>query len=70
MLPTITTTHAVPKYLPPTHQGSAGSVRFCNKCLRAIDPAEKGIRRGKGRLTHRCEDRAAATRPSVSIPFN
>jgi hypothetical protein len=70
MLPTITTTHAVPQHLPPTHSVSGESIRFCTHCLRVLDSSVKDVRRAKRQVAHRCDDKTAATKPSVSIPFN
>jgi hypothetical protein len=69
MLPVITTTHAIPNQLPPTHLLSDSKVKFCNRCLKAIGISESTP--GKGRKnSHRCDDRAAYHRPSVSVPFS
>jgi len=70
MLPSITTTHAVPENLPATHLVSTVEVKFCSRCLRVLNGSEKSNSIGKKRSTHRCEDRSAAKRPSVSVPFS
>jgi hypothetical protein len=70
MLPSITTTHAVPHDLPATHFVSTIQVKFCKRCLRILDANERSNARGKRKASHRCDDLAAAQRPSVSVPFN
>jgi hypothetical protein len=70
MLPIITTTHAVPHDLPATHFVSTVQVKFCKRCLRLLDVSERPNGRGKRKNAHRCDDLAAAQRPSVSVPFN
>jgi hypothetical protein len=70
MLPTITTTHAIPQHLPPTHVISGENIKFCTHCLKVLDSNDKAPKKGKRRVAHRCEDKAAAQRPSIGIPFN
>lgn len=70
MLPIITTTHAIPVNLPATHLISSIKVKFCSRCLKVIDTNVKSSAKGKARSSHRCDDRTAAHRPSVSVPFS
>jgi hypothetical protein len=69
MLPSITTTHAIPNQLPASHLVSTGKVKFCSRCLRVLAPA--GVsQNGKKKASHRCEGGALARKPSVSVPFS
>jgi hypothetical protein len=70
MLPVITTTHAVPERLPATHLASSAKVKFCSRCLKVIGASEDHPERSRRKNSHRCEDRAAAHRPSVGVPFS
>lgn len=70
MLPTITTTHAVPDRLPATHLFSTGKVKFCSQCLTVMNAGAELRGKGKRKASHRCDDRAAAHKPSVSVPFS
>ena len=70
MLPTITTTHAVPSQLPATHAVSGAQVKFCERCLTVLNPTTGSRGRTKKGTSHRCVDLSAARRPSVSVPFN
>jgi hypothetical protein len=70
MLPTVTTTHAIPQQLPATHLVSSIKVSFCSRCLRVLDPRDRLARKGKKGSSHRCQDLAAAHRPSISVPFS
>ncbi|MBB6144269.1 hypothetical protein HNQ77_002221 [Silvibacterium bohemicum] len=69
MLPSITTTHAIPNQLPASHLVSTGKVRFCSRCLKVLVPAE-GTGNGKKKTSHHCEGGAIARKPSVSVPFS
>ncbi len=70
MPPSITTTHAVPGNLPATHLISTIEIKFCSRCLRVLNANEKSKSAGSKSSAHHCEDRAAAKRPSVSVPFS
>jgi hypothetical protein len=70
MLPTITTTHAIPKRMPRTHTGSIEQPRFCMRCLKVLDVSADSAKNGKTKSSHRCEDFSAAGLPSIAIPFN
>lgn len=70
MLPTITTTHAVPNHLPATHVATSLNVKFCDRCHTILNPVEPASGRRKKAASHRCVDLAAARRPSVSVPFS
>jgi hypothetical protein len=70
MLPTITTTHAVPENLPATHLVSKNQVKFCNRCLKVLTAADERGMKGRRKGSHRCDDLAAAQKPSISVPFN
>lgn len=71
MLPTITTTHAVPNQLPATHVATTLNVKFCDRCHTVLSPVEPAQGRNKKKAaSHRCVNLAAARRPSVSVPFS
>jgi hypothetical protein len=70
MLPTITTTHAVPSHLPANHIATGTQVKFCERCQTVLNPVVPARGRSKRGPGHRCVDQAAARRPSVSVPFN
>ncbi|MGA8110887.1 MAG: hypothetical protein WB974_15740 [Acidobacteriaceae bacterium] len=70
MNPSVKTTHVIPQQLPPVRVGNLSTLLLCPFCMTTIGgyktPAERRLLEAK----HLCNDKLAAGRPAVSIPFN
>lgn len=71
MLPSITTTHAIPQTLP---KGKAFSeeetVVRCWYCLEVVGEAHDFRTRVLIQETHRCSAMGQAKKPAASVPYN
>ena len=70
MLPTITTTHAIPQRLPTGNGRPEVTMVRCTYCLEMLGEAEDLIHRMKLQRAHRCSAKRLMKKPTASVPFN
>jgi hypothetical protein len=70
MLPAITSTHAVPKQLPPGRLHTKGHVAICPYCFEDLGTAPSSMKRRELETRHACKEKQLAQQPATAIPFN
>lgn len=70
MLPTITTTHAIPQQIASAHTSIHAAVAVCQYCLLEIGTFRTKAERAILEARHACKEKLQAGKPSISIPFN
>jgi phage FluMu protein Com len=70
MLPTITTTHAIPQRLPTGSGCSEVTTVRCSYCLEVLGEAENLQQKIQMHKTHRCKEKRLMKKPAASVPFN
>ncbi|MBW4026880.1 hypothetical protein [Acidipila rosea] len=69
MIPTITTTHAIPQSLPPAGL-KAKPIKSCSYCFEPLGLASSLRERASLELKHICKEKLQAHQPAVGVPFN
>jgi hypothetical protein len=70
MLPTITTTHAIPQRLPSGSFFSEDATVRCCYCLEVLGKAHDGKSRELIQKSHKCRAKRLARKPAASVPYN
>jgi hypothetical protein len=70
MLPTITTTHAIPKYLPTGIDCHPITAVRCSYCLEFLGEASDLKRKIQLEKAHRCKAKRLVKRPAAAVPYN
>lgn len=70
MLPTITTTHAIPQRLPSHHVGTGIMTVRCSYCLEVLGEARDLSHKMQMQKAHRCKAKRLMKKPAASIPYN
>lgn len=70
MLPTITTTHAIPQCLPTGDGCPEVTTVRCSYCLEVLGEARDLNEKLKMRKSHRCKEKRLMKKPSATVPFN
>lgn len=70
MLPTITTTHAVPQQLPPTRPMASSNELHCDYCFKPLGTYSNPMERIRRKSAHRCKAKSQAKLPASCVPFN
>ena len=69
MLPAITTTHAIPRQVPPARVALKSDV-VCQYCFRTLGLASQAIERRTLESRHKCREKLLAEQPAISLPFS
>ena len=69
MLPAITTTHAIPRQIPPARMPSKANV-VCQYCFETLGSASQPAERQALEAKHNCREKLLAEQPAISIPFS
>lgn len=69
MLPAITTTHAIPRQIPPARMASRSTV-VCQYCFETLGSASQIAERQALEAKHKCREKLLAEQPAISIPFS
>lgn len=70
MLPTITTTHAIPQRLPTGSGCSEVTTVRCSYCLEVLGEAENLQHKLKMQRAHHCKEKRIIRKPAASVPYN
>jgi hypothetical protein len=70
MLPTITTTHAIPQHLPTGNGCPEVTTVRCCYCLEVLGEARDLRQKMQMQKTHHCKARKQMRRPAASVPYN
>ena len=70
MLPTITTTHAIPQRLPTSNGCPEVTTVRCSYCLEVLGEARDLKHKLQMQKAHRCSEKRLMKKPSASIPYN
>jgi hypothetical protein len=70
MLPTITTTHAIPQSLPTGSVFSQETTIRCCYCLDVLGKARDDQSREQIQRAHICPAKKLARKPAASVPYN
>ena len=70
MLPTITTTHAIPQHLPKATGGPEVTTVRCCYCLEVLGESIDLKQRMQMQKAHRCKARRLMKKPAASVPYN
>lgn len=69
MLPTITTTHAIPRKLPSRFTSKKSAVR-CPYCQSELGRASDHKSREQLQSAHQCAAQRQAKSPAAAVPYN
>jgi hypothetical protein len=69
MLPAITTTHAIPRQIPPARMSFNTNV-VCQYCFETLGSASQPAERRALEAGHKCLEKLLAEQPAISIPFS
>ena len=69
MLPAITTTHAIPRQIPPARMALRTTV-ICQYCFKTLGSVSQTADRRALETKHKCREKLLAEQPAISIPFS
>ncbi|QNI33113.1 hypothetical protein H7849_03820 [Alloacidobacterium dinghuense] len=71
MIPTVTTTHAVPqKLLPARVHVSRARLTICHHCFQVLGSAQNKAEVRALQLAHICKEKLNDQQPAAALPFN
>ncbi len=70
MIPSVKTTHVIPRQLPPVRLAAISTFLRCPFCMATIGAYKTPAERIRLEAKHVCADRAMVGMPAVSMPFN
>lgn len=70
MLPSVTTTHAIPRSQPSSGPASKETAVRCSYCLAILGRATDQKRRQELQSAHKCAAEVQARKPAATIPYN
>lgn len=70
MIPSVKTTHVIPRQLPPVRVGNVTTMLVCRFCMSTIGAYKTPAERLRLEARHLCPEKVILGKPAASIPFN